>query len=105
MIQLSGSPEEAGGGKASKIEQTHFLPFDISFADSCRTSSGILSHWLSERHRSISVSSRDPDFLAVIFWWLRSAGLDQTKTPQEAATTYRTVVKFTLRKAISGGYF
>lgn len=56
-----------------------FLPFDISFADSCRTNSGILSHWLSERHRSISVSSREPDFLAVIL----VSGLGRTKTPQE----------------------
>lgn len=55
------------------------LPFDMSFAESCRTSSGILSHWHSERHRSISVSSREPDFLAVIL----ASGLDQTKTPQE----------------------
>lgn len=44
-----------------------FLPFDISLADNWRTSSGILSHWHSDRHRSISVSSREPDFLAVIF--------------------------------------
>lgn len=47
-------------------ENTH-TPFEISFADSCRTSSGILSHCASDRHRSISVSNRDPDFLAVIF--------------------------------------
>lgn len=44
-----------------------FLPFEMSLADSCRTSSGILSHWHSERHRSNSVSSREPDFLAVMF--------------------------------------
>ena len=48
------------------------LPLDINLADSCRTNSGILSHWHSERHLSISVSSREPDFRAVIFpsaWW------------------------------------
>lgn len=39
----------------------------MSFADSCRTSSGILSHCVSDRQRSISDSNRDPDFLAVIF--------------------------------------
>lgn len=62
---------QAGGNRGLMNNATtagnSFLPLDISFAGSCRTSSGILSHWPSERQRSISVSSRDPDFLAVMF--------------------------------------
>jgi len=72
-------PRTRSRGKARETEWTkraaHFLPLDMSLADSCRTSSGILSHWLSERHRSISVSSREPDFRAVIF--VSGARLDQ----------------------------
>lgn len=68
--------EEAGLGPGrrpptltagTEEEATLFLPFDISLDDSCRTNSGILSHCPSERQRSISVSSREPDFFAVIF--------------------------------------
>lgn len=58
----------------------HFLPFDISLAESCRTNSGILSHWVSERHRSISISSREPDFLAVILASEEQRQLDQNTT-------------------------
>lgn len=50
----------------------------MSFADSCRTSSGILSHCVSDRQRSISDSNRDPDFLAVIF--LPPPSTDQNTT-------------------------
>lgn len=38
----------------------------MSLAESCLTSSGILSHWHSERHLSISVSSREPPFLVAM---------------------------------------
>lgn len=64
----------------------------MSFADSCRTSSGILSHWDSERHRSISVSSREPDFLAVIL----ASGLDPTKTPQEEPSRWGNSTKLAI---------
>lgn len=64
-------------------------PFDISLADSCRTNSGILSHSASERHRSISISSREPDFRAVIFY---SGRLDQNTTAQQLALCYESQV-------------
>lgn len=41
-------------------------PLAMSLAESCLTSSGIRSHWHSERHRSISVSSREPAFLVAM---------------------------------------
>lgn len=92
-LPLSGSTEDVGPGlkafshNMSRQEKpVQLLPFDMSFADSCRTSSGILSHWHSERHRSISVSSREPDFLAVIL----ASGLDPTKTPQQEPSRWET---------------
>lgn len=68
-----GLPDWTSGGAAQ------FSPLDMSLAESCRTNSGILSHWLSDRHRSSSVSSREPDFLAVIL----VNGVNRTKTLQE----------------------
>lgn len=47
------------------------IPIEMSLAESCRTSSGILSHCPSERHLSISVSIREPDFRAVMMFILR----------------------------------
>ena len=56
----------------------------MSFADNCRTSSGILSHCPSDRQRSISVSNRDPDFLAVIFLQTLDRGFrDQNKSTRK----------------------
>ena len=69
--------------KRANIRFFNGLPLDINLADSCRTNSGILCHWHSERHLSISVSSREPDFRAVIFpigWW--ECGLEHSSLPE-----------------------